>query len=58
MMHRSDYREAWEKKQTWHAKNGVEVGENLFVSQDDENGGLDGQAIAAIIDQIVDLVSF
>jgi hypothetical protein len=58
MMHRSDYREAWEKKQTWYAKNGVEVGENLFVSQDDENGGLDGQAIAAIIDQIVDLVSF
>jgi hypothetical protein len=29
MLHRSDYREAWEKKQTWYAKNGFEVGENL-----------------------------
>lgn len=48
MMQREDYRQGWEWKRKWYEANGFALGETLFTSEDDEQGGLDSGKLAAI----------
>jgi hypothetical protein len=41
MLNRDDYRRGWDWKRAWYESNGYNLGENLFTTEDDENGGLD-----------------
>ncbi|VVE20137.1 exodeoxyribonuclease V subunit alpha [Pandoraea terrigena] len=59
MMSDEGYRERWEKKLRWYRENGVlsiEEGGGeraaLVVTYDDERGGIDGQAIDALIEKL------
>ncbi|MCU1284051.1 MAG: hypothetical protein JWO13_401 [Acidobacteriales bacterium] len=45
MLKRDDYRRGWEWKRAWYEGNGFKLDENLFVTQDDEQGGLDSGPI-------------
>jgi hypothetical protein len=48
MLNREDYARGWEWKRAWYAKNGFVTGESLFMTQDDEKGGLDSAAIKKV----------
>jgi hypothetical protein len=48
LLHKPGYREAWERKRDWYEKNGFVVGETLFMTRDDDRGGLD-------MDQVIDV---
>jgi hypothetical protein len=52
MLSRDDYRQGWEWKKDWYAKNGFVLGQNLFTTQDDERGGLDSQQVRAVAEAI------
>lgn len=41
LLHLEDYRRGWEWKRQWYEQNGFELGKTLFISRDDERGGLD-----------------
>ena len=47
MLHREDYRQGWEWKRNWYARNGFVEARTLFTSQDDERGGLDSEPLRA-----------
>lgn len=52
MLLRDDYRQGWEWKKEWYARNGFTLGKNLFTTEDDERGGLDSQVIRGIAEKI------
>jgi hypothetical protein len=52
LMHREDYRRAWEWKRGWYLKNGLVEGESLFSSRDDDAGGLDSSMLTSIVSKI------
>lgn len=56
MLNRDDYLKNWEWKREWYAKNGFELGRNLFTSEYDERGGLDSHAIRATAERIRSLI--
>jgi len=43
---RPDYREGWDWKRAWYARNGYDLGRNLFTTE--EIGGLDMRSVEAI----------
>lgn len=45
MLARPDYREGWDWKRAWYARNGYDLGRNLFTTE--EIGGLDMRAVEA-----------
>ena len=51
MMTEDNYRRRWEAKREIYAKHGIVEGENLIVSYDDENGGIDSHVIRKLIDK-------
>lgn len=51
MMANEDYKKRWNNKKMFYAKHGIVEGENLIVSYDDENGGIDTSLIKALIDK-------
>jgi ATP-dependent exoDNAse (exonuclease V) alpha subunit len=51
MMSDRHYRQRWEEKKAVYAKHGIIEGENLIVSYDDMNGGIDSIAIKALIER-------
>jgi hypothetical protein len=53
MMSDEGYRRRWEAKRELYAKHGIIEGKNLFVSYDDENGGIDSQAIRNLIKKLM-----
>lgn len=57
MLGARSYRDAWEWKREWYARNGYEEGRNLFTSRDREDGGLDSQDILEIADKIADEIT-
>ena len=50
------YAQAWQKKKEFYESIGFYEGENLFVSKDEENGGIDSQKITEIIRQLEDII--
>lgn len=56
MLHRADYRQGWEWKKDWYRNNGYIEGENLFISMDDEKGGLDSGPLEEVAMKIKDLI--
>ncbi|QMU31364.1 AAA family ATPase [Adhaeribacter radiodurans] len=52
MMAVPSYREDWEKKLKFYQENGFALNENLFITSESENGGIDSIAIERIIAQI------
>lgn len=51
MMNDEEYRKKWEMKKQFYEKNGIIEGENLIVTFDDENGGIDSKKIKEIMDK-------
>jgi hypothetical protein len=49
MMNDSEYRKRWAEKKELYEKNGIKEGENLIVTYDQVNGGLDVKEIEAMI---------
>lgn len=45
LLHKPAYRKDWEKKKLFYEKHGFVEGVNLFVTVDDEKGGIDSQKI-------------
>jgi hypothetical protein len=45
LMNREDYRRGWEWKKGWYQRNGYKLGENLFISEENERGGLDSKVL-------------
>jgi hypothetical protein len=56
MLGRADYRRGWEWKKGWYEKNGFVLGDNLFITEDDERGGLDSTAVRKTAEKISGLV--
>jgi len=52
MLSRPDYRDGWNWKKNWYAENGFEIGDNLFTTEDDPQGGLDATEIKKVADTI------
>jgi hypothetical protein len=52
MLGRDDYRRGWEWKREWYRSNGYVEGETLFITTDDERGGLDSTQVRKIADEI------
>lgn len=52
MMNKESYKLGWEWKQVWYQHNGYELGKNLFVTMDDENGGLDANGVDHVAEEI------
>jgi hypothetical protein len=52
MMQRDDYRAAWEWKRQWYEQNGYTLGRNLFITQDDDRGGLDSAEVRRVAEQV------
>jgi len=52
MLSRDDYRQGWEWKKAWYERNGFVIGQNLFVTEDDERGGLDSKKIREVAEII------
>jgi hypothetical protein len=48
MLNPEDYRRGWEWKKGWYQRNGYKLGENLFISEEDERGGLDSKLLENI----------
>ena len=57
MLNRDDYRRGWDWKKAWYEANGYCVGENLFITVDDERGGLDPIEIERTASKIADILS-
>ena len=56
MLTRDDYRRDWDRKHAWYEKNGFVIGENLFTTEDDEQGGLDSRAVKKVAEKIQSLI--
>jgi hypothetical protein len=57
MLHKPSYREEWELKKEFYEKNGYSLGDNLFVTTEDENGAIDSESICNnIISQLKKLI--
>jgi hypothetical protein len=57
MLHKPSYREEWERKREFYENNGYVVGENLFLTSEDENGAINSEAISKeIISKIKSLI--
>lgn len=52
MLGRSDYSEAWKWKRKWYEDNEFVLGENLFTTEDDLQGGLDAGPVRAVAGEI------
>ncbi|MHB1937483.1 MAG: AAA family ATPase [Acidobacteriaceae bacterium] len=52
MLNRDDYLRGWEWKLAWYKNNGYRLGENLFTTRDDDQGGLDSGPIHETAEQI------
>lgn len=50
MLDRPDYREGWDWKRAWYARNGYDLGRNLFTTE--EIGGLDMRAVEATAEAV------
>jgi hypothetical protein len=42
------YAQRWQVKLQWYEENGFSEGDNLFVTQDDEQGGMDSREIRSV----------
>lgn len=56
LLSKPDYRAGWERKKRWYEENGFIEGQNLFVTADDERGGLDAIEIEKTAKIIKNLV--
>ena len=56
MLARDDYRQSWQRKQSWYQQNGFVEGVSLFTSQDDEKGGLDSEEVRKVAEQVKGLL--
>jgi len=56
MLTRDDYRQSWKRKREWYLQNGFVEGVSLFITQDDEKGGLDSEDVRNIAKQIKNLL--
>jgi len=56
MMSREDYRESWNRRKKDYEKAGFVLKQNLFISQDDDRGGLDSQEIRNTAEKIKELL--
>lgn len=56
MLTRDDYRRDWERKRAWYEMNGFVLDENLFTTEDDEQGGLDSRAVKKVAEKIQSLI--
>ena len=54
MLNVPSYKRAWERKLAFYESNGYHLGENLFTTQDTEDGGIDSTKIIKVIDRIKD----
>jgi AAA domain/UvrD-like helicase C-terminal domain len=57
MLSRDDYRRGWEWKKAWYESNGYRLGETLFITEDDDRGGLDSLEIERTASQIAALLA-
>jgi len=56
MMDRDEYRRGWDWKLNWYKTNGFSVGENLFTTPENENGGLDTSLIEETAESVLKLL--
>jgi ATP-dependent exoDNAse (exonuclease V) alpha subunit len=56
MLHKDDYRESWERKLKIYQSHGFTLGENLFTTQDDEQGGLDSTQVAEVAQRVQQVI--
>lgn len=56
MLHKPSYRDDWEIKKQFYSKNGMQEGENLFITKDDEHGAIDSDEIRKVVDAISKLL--
>jgi len=56
MLSRPDYRVSWDRKRLWYEQNGYVENENLFVTSDDERGGLDASSVQQAAQAVKDLI--
>lgn len=52
MLDDPDYRARWETKRGWYEANGFTEGNNLFITRDESDGGLDSQQIRKTAESI------
>lgn len=52
MLSRPTYRRSWERKKEWYRQKGFEEGDRLFVTYDDDRGGLDASEVKRVARQI------
>jgi ethanolamine utilization protein EutP (predicted NTPase) len=51
MMNNASYRKYWDEKKAFYTTHGIKEGENLIITYDDENGGIDSVKIKKIIQE-------
>lgn len=56
MLSHPDYRRSWEWKLDWYQKNGFALGKNLFVTEEDELGGLSSEEVKRVASSITQLL--
>ena len=56
MLSNPAYKESWERKLKFYHSIGFKEGENLFTTEDHENGAIDTTEVMAVIDKIKDLL--
>lgn len=56
MLSRPDYRDGWKKKQAWYEQNGYLLDQNLFITAEDDRGGLDSIEVRRIAEKIRSLL--
>ena len=56
MLNREHYRRSWERKLAWYEKIGFVLNTNLFITQDDERGGLDSTEVRRVAERITELL--
>lgn len=50
------YHDSWEEKRHWYEQNGYILGTNMFITQDDERGGLDSVAVRKLAEEIKTII--
>ena len=56
MLKLPDYRRRWEEKLKKYEENGFVLGENLFTTEDKEDGGILTPEILSVIDKIIERI--
>lgn len=56
MLNKPSYREEWEIKKKFYEDNEIFEGERLFITKDDEYGGIDSKEIEKVIEKIKELI--